>query len=549
MAKRKPRKSLELCEKLKVIDELKAGKSIDDVHVQFGISKSQAYQLYKDKDALRVSALSGSVPIRSKFRKNKARQPEIDRAVFDWFCSVRSFRGAGKSLPVSRTLIKARALHEARVRGLDFKASNGWFCNWRWRFNVSRYVKLHGEAGDVDMHAAEQDIDLLRNALLSYDPSNIFNMDESGLCYRTIPNKSYVLQVEGDSRQIGRGCKAMKAKDRITVIFCTNASGSCKIQPVVIGSAKRPRCFKDTPPCLPFFNQINAWNDTHNYTKWWNEIFLPTIRKWTSQPVALLLDGFSGHSDNCTDPQKQVTVYKFPPNVTSIYQPLDQGIIAAFKASYKSKLLARLVDKVANYEQLQMLAKQLPAGHTGLHYACLPHIGDAITLVNEAWNSLSSATIAACWRHSKCLSTIQFADSVNDGWDYNKQVEGDAIQDMCSVLGSLKLKDPNTVSMLKDTGIDVVAKAAQTLHASAAEMLLQWLHLEEEVMIPTSEEECDDGVCENPDQLPPVERITLLQQVLPLSQDLHAIGCKLDNEHLKGIARHLSEFVQEQSTI
>ena len=40
MAKRKPRKSLELCEKLKVIDELKAGKSIDDVHVQFGISKS-----------------------------------------------------------------------------------------------------------------------------------------------------------------------------------------------------------------------------------------------------------------------------------------------------------------------------------------------------------------------------------------------------------------------------------------------------------------------------------------------------------------------------
>ena len=31
-------------------------------------------------------------------------------------------------------------------------------------------------------------------------------------------------------------------------------------------------------------------------------------------------------------------------------------------------------------------------------------------------------------------------------------------------------------------------------------------------------------------------RIRLLQQILPLSQDLHAIGCKLDNEHLKGIA-------------
>ena len=69
--------------------------------MQFGISKSQAYQLYKDKDALQVSARSGSVPVHSKFRKNKARTPEIDRAVFDWFCSVRSFRGAGKSLPLA----------------------------------------------------------------------------------------------------------------------------------------------------------------------------------------------------------------------------------------------------------------------------------------------------------------------------------------------------------------------------------------------------------------------------------------------------------------
>lgn len=180
---------------------------------------------------------------------------------------------------------------------------------------------------------------------------------------------------------------------------------------------------------------------------------------------------------------------------------------------------------------------------------CLPHIGDALTLLNEDWNSLSSATIAACWCHSKCLSMMQSVDSVNDGWDYTKQVEGDAIKDMCSVLSSLKLEEPNTVLMLKETGIGVVAKAVQSqmLHTSAAEMLLQWLHLKEEVMIPTSKEECDDD-CENPAPLPQ-ETIRLQQQVLPLSQDLHAIGCKLDNEHLKGIARYLSEFLQEQSTI
>ena len=69
--------------------------------MQFGISKSQACQLYKDKDALQVSARSGSVPVHSKFIKNKTRTLEINPAVFDWFCSVRSFRGAGKSPPLA----------------------------------------------------------------------------------------------------------------------------------------------------------------------------------------------------------------------------------------------------------------------------------------------------------------------------------------------------------------------------------------------------------------------------------------------------------------
>ena len=39
--------------------------------------------------------------------------------------------------------------------------------------------------------------------------------------------------------------------------------------------------------------------------------------------MALILDGFSGHSDDCNDPLGQVKLIKLPPNVTSIYQSLD----------------------------------------------------------------------------------------------------------------------------------------------------------------------------------------------------------------------------------
>lgn len=87
--------------------------------------------------------------------------------------------------------------------------------------------------------------------------------------------------------------------------------GTLKMAPVVIGSAKY---FKDNPPSIPYYTtKINAWNDGKNFTRQWNEVFLYNIWKWTQDPVALLLDGFSGHDEGVTDPMRQVTILKFPP--------------------------------------------------------------------------------------------------------------------------------------------------------------------------------------------------------------------------------------------
>lgn len=86
------RKSLKLGEKMKVIDELKAGKQVGDIREEFGISKTQVYKINKDKDVLQSSALSGSIPNKSKLTTNKAKHPDINRAVFDWFCSIRTLK-------------------------------------------------------------------------------------------------------------------------------------------------------------------------------------------------------------------------------------------------------------------------------------------------------------------------------------------------------------------------------------------------------------------------------------------------------------------------
>lgn len=522
-----------------MIDEVKAGKPVVDVAKDFGISKTQVYTLLKSKESLQKVFTNKEVPVSSKVSKNKSVYSDVDEAVFEWFCSVRKLRGTKKPLPVSQSLIAARALLEARQRGYkDFKASNGWFSNWRWRYRVKQSVHLHGEAADVDIVAVEQSIEKLRTELQVYHPSNIFNMDETGLFFKAIPSHSYLMEDEGDKRQKGRGCKAMKAKDRLTAILCLNATGTCKIDPVIIGSAKKPRCFKDNPPCVPYFNQKNAWNDRVTYRKWWQSVFLPAICKWTSDPVALLVDGFSGHDDTCFDPVQQVKVFKFPPNVTSIYQPLDQGIIRALKAGYKNRLLSRLVDAVANFDILQALAAQLPAGCAGLQYGCPPHVADACQLLKEAWDNLTPSVIAGCWSHSQCLPVVGAAETVANSRDYATEIEKKTIDDMCMALSNVYISDP----VISQMGLDLVVKGTHELTATAAFMLQKWLHLEEEGMLDVN----DDGECEVDcdEQIQPLEKLNLLNQALPLLQELHAIGAKLSDTNMMSVAREMCVHIQ-----
>ena len=51
-------------------------------------------------------------------------------------------------------------------------------------------VRLCGEAGDVNLEEAMKEIDKLKQSILAegYKMCNVFNMDETGLIYRSIPS-------------------------------------------------------------------------------------------------------------------------------------------------------------------------------------------------------------------------------------------------------------------------------------------------------------------------------------------------------------------------
>ena len=187
--------------------------------------------------------------------------------------------------------------------------------------------------------------------------------------------------------------------------MCKRHTGSCKIPPLLIGTSANPHCFRNQRSPIPYTHQCKAWVDKAKYRQWWFDIFLPAVREHAKngEKVALLLDNFSGHDQLCSDPNEQVDVFFFPPNLTSIYQPLDQGIISVVKTRYKSRMLAALVNAFDDYENLKQAAATVARGRTGLAYADPPHVLDAAKILSECWNELAEKSIQGCWRRARCL--------------------------------------------------------------------------------------------------------------------------------------------------
>jgi hypothetical protein len=206
---------------------------------------------------------------------------------------------------------------------------------------------------------------------------------------------------------------------------------------------------------------------------------------------------------------------------------MDQGIIATLKTGYKNRLLSQLVQTAGNNE-LQALAKQLPSGTSGLSYGCPPHVGDAIMLVKESWDAISSSTIAACFDHAHCLSAIEAADLAMEFRDYCKTVQSDTVQIMCERLASLTI---GSTDDFKSTGLDVVLKAAHSQPSTASSMLLEWLQLEDIGAVPVEEE--DVGEQDDDEGIDP----NLVSRGLLLLQDLHGLAAKLHNAQLMDVTR------------
>jgi len=139
-----------------------------------------------------------------------------------------------------------------------------------------------------------------------------------------------------------RGVKGVKK--RLTYAFTTNASGSEKLPPIIIGKAAKPRAFqKKSGADLGFYYRSNAkaWMTTKLYQEWINGWDCKLRQQ--DRHILLLQDNFSGHVPPTG--LTNIHVENFAPNLTSHVQPADAGIIQCFKAHYRRKFIDRAIDR------------------------------------------------------------------------------------------------------------------------------------------------------------------------------------------------------------
>ena len=75
------------------------------------------------------------------------------------------------------------------------------------------------------------------------------------------------------------------------------------------------------------------------------------------------------------------TVKFLPPNVTSVIQPMDQGVIETFKRLYRKQMLRRLILADENDEETMI------SFHKNIT------LKDCCYMAAESWNSLDVSTL------------------------------------------------------------------------------------------------------------------------------------------------------------
>jgi hypothetical protein len=170
-------------------------------------------------------------------------------------------------------------------------------------------------------------------------------------------------------------------------------------KPLVIGNAAKPRCFKNMDiRKLPVEWRSNkkALMTAQIMEEWL--IDFNGRMKQLNRHVLLFLDNATCHPHIALS---NVRLAWFPPNTTSLSQPMDQGVIQNVKVHYRKLLMQSLLANINSTASASELAKTVS-------------VLDAVVWISQAVKKLLPETVTKCFEKAGFSASVVTASVENE---------------------------------------------------------------------------------------------------------------------------------------
>ncbi|CAN6662371.1 hypothetical protein TRVA0_034S00452 [Trichomonascus vanleenenianus] len=428
--------------------------------------------------------ISGGTVSKILNRRYVSEQPEAERGVSEQVDSRRS--SISEQAEARRSVLSEDAETERTIEQTedDERAGISEPVDSRRRWIISEQDDTRRSIGQDETRRTVSDADMERVRWLvrKYNPRDVYNCNETGFSWKLVPEKSSSTSIAGSK----------KDNARMTVHFCCNMDGSDTVPLWVIGTAKKPRAFSaehvDVRNLDVVYRSNNkAWMTSGIFGEWlrWFDSRLG------NRKVLLIMDTLSAHEvavdtirRSGRDLKNIVTAWL--PH-TSRCQPLDQGIIQAWKAHWRRRWVV-------------FLLHQCEAGNGPL---AKMNFLLAIRWAIDAWEEgVTAATIQSCFR--KALVDVPSSTDVSA-----EICVPDVLDAICT--GIRKLQNKRFIREVMDLN-DFLNPADEDVVGSRNET-------EEQIMVGSQFEESDDeeeleqvSLVSHQDALAMVRKLRLYQE-------------------------------------
>lgn len=531
---------LTIAQKLDISKRLQKGERVADLVKEFNVGQSTIYDCrYKSQQ---LHTFAASAQSSKFFEKRKAiKKPvheDLDEVLYRWFCDRRA-----EGVPISGLIIKEKGKQLAEDMNIktELTFSDGWLRCFKERHGI-RGINVCGEKESADHESAAEFSKTFYDLVKKYDltPDQIYNADETGLYWRSIPTRT----LAGSNEKQASGFKMNK--QRITLLLCANASGRHRLKMFVVGKYKKPRSMKGVTSLPVIYDaQKSAWMNSELFKDWFFKHFVPAVKAHFAKiglpedsKCVLLLDNCRAHPPAHELVSGNIFVAYLPANVTSLIQPMDQGVCQNLKSLYKKSFCRKLV------------TSDLPVVDFQQSFS----IKNAIFHCAMAWDEIKEVTLQRCWRKlynmKLKVEDYQFVEDDFEGFDEDgldlENFEGFG-EDLSPVTTIHKIKKIVAETDMKLNEADIDEWLAQDAELGGVEMMSDQ-DIIDSVVTPDKEKEESDEEDSEDNKVSWSEGVAAMEKVVAFAECNPAFNInEVMNLHIimKGFYKKRSEAVKQ----